>query len=173
MSFLQDKLAGLYRRNGEQLRFLVVGAWNTLFAIGTLWVLDHLISYDPSSLVQKQGVLLANWILGVTQNFFTFKLLVFRTKGHWLREYARMYVTYAFTFVVQSAMTLLISHLYDLSVFWASLPTTVVVMIASYLGHKYFTFKHRHIVEAIDAGEAFVTSEIDEGSESDGSEVGL
>ncbi|NTW28745.1 MAG: GtrA family protein [Coriobacteriia bacterium] len=158
MSLLR-RVTRLYERNGEQIRFLIVGVWNTAFSVGVLWLLDHFISYDAHSLFQKEAVLLLSWVIAVTQNFFTFKLLVFRTKGHWLREYLRMYVTYSLTFLVQSVVTLAISQVFHLSVFWANLPTIAIVTIFSYLGHKYFTFRHRHVIEALDAGEVFETQE--------------
>jgi putative flippase GtrA len=145
----------LIRKHEEKLRFLVVGMWNTGFSLSVLWLLDNFIPYDRGSVIQKQLILTANWVIAVTQNFFTFKLLVFRTKGNWRAEYVRMYVTYAGTFVVQSLMVQALSAYFGLSVFLANLPTVLVVMVLSYLGHKYFTFSARHAIEAIDAGEVF------------------
>ena len=139
----------------EKLRFLVVGVWNVVFSMGVLWVLERLIPYGPGSPLAasigvvgaKQVVLVVNWVIAVTQNMFTFKLLVFRTKGHWLREYARMYVTYTGTFIVESVMVQAISAVAGWSLFWARVPTLVVVTVLSYLGHKYFTF--RTVEEAV------------------------
>lgn len=136
-------LVALYERHGEKLRFLVVGGWNTLFSIGVLWLLDRFIPYAQDSLLQKELVLVLNWVIAVTHNFFTFKFLVFRSTGPWLREYLRMYVTYGATFAVQSVMTLAISHALGWTVFWANLPTIVVVTLMSYFGHKHFTFSAR------------------------------
>lgn len=132
---------GVYRRHGEKLRFLVVGAWNTLFAMGVLWLLERYIPFDHGSLVQKELVLVMQWGIGVTHNLVTFKLLVFRTRGHWLSEYLRMYVTYAVTFVVQSVIVLALSEAFDLSLFWANIPSVALVTVLSYFGHKYFTFR--------------------------------
>jgi putative flippase GtrA len=152
---LPARLQALYDQHGEKLRFLVVGVWNTAFSIGVLWLLDHFIHYDMHSLLQKEGVLVVSWVISVTQNFFTFKLLVFRTKGNWLREYLRMYVTYAATFAVQSVLVLALSTWLGWSVFWANLPTVLIVMVMSYFGHKYFTFRNKHVIEAVDAGDVF------------------
>lgn len=138
---LTDTVLDIYRRHGEKFRFLVVGVWNTAFGLAVLWVLDHTVPYDQQSILQKELVLLAAWVISVTQNFFTFKLLVFRTRGNWAREYLRTYITYIATFAVQSVLTLTISEVFDLSVFWANLPTTIVIMVLSYLGHKHFTFR--------------------------------
>jgi putative flippase GtrA len=144
---MRERAKALYERHGEKLRFLVVGGWNTLFSIGVLWLLDHYIPYDQGSVIQKGLVLVVQWVIAVSQNFLTFKFLVFRSKGSWIREYLRIYVTYLATFVIQSVLTLTISGVFGLSVFWANLPTTFVVMIVSYVGHKHFTFR--------DAGAAF------------------
>jgi len=137
-----DSVRGLAQRHSEKLRFLFVGGWNTVFATGVLWLLDSFIPYDAHSLVQKEAVLVLSWVISVTQNFFTFKLLVFRTEGNWLKEYARMYVTYAATFVVQSLIVLALSTWLGWSLFWSSIPTLVLVTITSYFGHKYFTFRN-------------------------------
>jgi len=128
----------------EKLRFLVVGGWNTLFSIAALWLLDRFVPYDPDSLLHKQAVLVVHWVISVTQNFFTFKLLVFRSKGHWLHEYLRMYVTYAATFLIQSVLTLAVSQAFGLRLFWASLPSIAVIAVISYLGHRHFTFRRTH-----------------------------
>jgi putative flippase GtrA len=150
---LPSALDRVYSRHGEKLRFLVVGVWNTIFGLGLLWLLERFIPYDPGSMLHKQGILLVNWVICVTHNFFSFKFLVFRTRGNWLKEYLRMYVTYIGTFVVQSVMVQAISAYFGLSLFLANLPTIVVVTVMSYLGHKYFTFrtKEEAIREDLDA----------------------
>lgn len=147
----------LARTHEEKLRFLVVGVWNTLFSVALLWALERSIPHDANSLLQKQLILTLVWVIAVTQNFFTFKLLVFRTKGNWLREYGKMYVTYSATFVIQSVLIQLISGRFGVSLFIANIPVIFIVTILSYLGHKYFTF--RHVVEAIDDGGVFTGDE--------------
>jgi len=150
-----DSERAFVARHEEKLRFLVVGVWNTVFSLAVLWALERFIPHDAASVLQKQAILAANWLIAVTQNFFTFKLLVFRTRGNWAREYGRMYVTYAGTFLVQSVMVQAISAYFSLSLFWANVPTIIVVTVLSYLGHKHFTFRGRYVIETIDAGDVF------------------
>jgi putative flippase GtrA len=157
----------------EKLRFLVVGVWNVIFSMLSLLVLERLIPYGPGSALAasiggvgaKQVVLVVNWVISVSQNMVTFKLLVFRTKGHWLREYARMYVTYTGTFIVESVMVQVISAVAGWSLFWARVPALVVVTVLSYFGNKYFTFRttEDRIAEDLEAGPE-VTSEAPEAS---------
>ncbi|MDZ4655347.1 MAG: GtrA family protein [Coriobacteriia bacterium] len=144
-----SRASDLAREHAEKLRFLVVGGWNTAFSMVALWVFEQLIPYGPSSALgalvgvtaAKQVVLLVAWVVAVTQNFFTFKLIVFRTKGNWVREYLRIYATYAGAFVLQSVMIQLLSAWLGWTLFWANVPTIAVVTVISYFGHKHFTFR--------------------------------
>ncbi len=131
------RLRPLYDRHGEKARFLVVGAWNTLFGLGTLWILDSLLH----SRLHYTLLLTINWVIGVTQNLFTFKLLVFRTKGNWLKEYLRSYVVYAGGFVLNLAIVAVIMEVWRPRLIIAQLPAIAVVTIVSYVGHKYFTYR--------------------------------
>jgi len=121
----------------EKLRFLVVGGWNTAFGYGMLWILDSLLH----ARLHYTLILTLNWVIGVTQNLFTFKLLVFRTKGNWLKEYLRSYVVYAGSFVLNLAIVSLIMEVWRPRLVIAQLPALVVVTVISYLGHKYFTYR--------------------------------
>lgn len=156
------RVGSLARKHEEKLRFLVVGVWNTGLSTAMLWVLENTIPHDPANVVQKQLILTLVWVIAVTQNFFTFKLLVFRTKGNWLREYVKMYITYAAAFVVQSVLIQSLSAYFGLTMFLANIPVIFIVTIMSYLGHKYFTF--RHAVEALDAGETFDAPSAEDGA---------
>jgi putative flippase GtrA len=149
-----DLRKGVVRRlfGSEKLRFLVVGGWNTLFAYGMLWVLDSLL-HDH---LHYTLIITLNWIVGVTQNLFTFKLFVFRTKGSWLKEYLRSYVVYGAGFLLNLAIVSGIMELLrpsDIPVHLgsatltipklmiAALPALLIVTVVSYVGHKYFTYR--------------------------------
>jgi putative flippase GtrA len=121
----------------EKLRFLVVGGWNTLFSYGTLWVFDALLH----ARLHYTLILTLNWVVGVTHNLFTFKLLVFRTRGNWLKEYLRSYVVYSGIFVVNLAIVAVIMEIWRPRLVIAQLPAIAVVTIISYLGHKHFTYR--------------------------------
>lgn len=130
-------LASLYEQHGEKLRFLVVGGWNTLFSYGMLWILDALLH----ARLHYTLILTLNWVIGVTHNLFSFKLLVFRTRGNWLKEYLRSYVVYAGSFLLNLAIVAAIMEMWHPKLVIAQLPALFVVTIISYVGHKYFTYR--------------------------------
>jgi len=130
-------LAPLYERHGEKLRFLVVGGWNTAFSYGVLFMLDTLLH----QYLHYTIIMFVAWVIGVTQNLFTFKLFVFRTKGHWVKEYLRSYVVYSGSFVLNLAIVAVIISLWHPRLSIAQLPALVIVTIISYVGHKYFTYR--------------------------------
>lgn len=132
-----DRARGLAAQHEEKLRFLIVGGWNTLFSYGTLWVFDALLH----ARLHYTLILTLNWVVGVTHNLFTFKLLVFRTRGNWLKEYLRSYVVYSGTFVVNLAIVAVIMEIWRPRLVIAQLPAIAVVTIISYLGHKHFTYR--------------------------------
>ena len=122
---------------GEKLRFLLVGIWNTLFAYGVLWVLDGFL-HDH---VHYVLILTLNWIISVTQNLFTYKILVFRTHGGWLKEYARSYVVQIGSYLMTLGIVTIIMQLWHPRLVIATLPAMIIVVAGSYLGYKYFAFR--------------------------------
>ncbi len=63
---------------GTVLRFLTVGAVNTLFGIGTYWLMLY-------ADFNYQWAMLFSLMLGIVFSFNTHRLLVFKTKGGFVR----------------------------------------------------------------------------------------
>jgi len=131
------RFASSYERHGEKLRFLLAGGWNTAFSYGVLVVLDALLHQRLHYAI----IMFVAWVIGVTQNLFTFKLFVFKTKGHWMKEYLRSYVVYSGSFVLNLAIVAVIITFWHPRLYIAQLPALVIVTIISYVGHKYFTYR--------------------------------
>lgn len=119
------------------MRFLVVGGWNTLFSYGMLWILDAFLH----ARLHYTLILTINWVIGVTHNLFTFKLLVFRTRGNWLKEYLRSYVVYAGAYVANLAIVAVVMEIWHPRLGVAALPAIAVVTLISWFGHKHFTYR--------------------------------
>lgn len=127
----------ILKSHEEKIRFLLVGAWNTAFAYVVFAVLYSLLG-DRMHYVL---VLIVGYPLVITQNFVTFKSLVFMTKGNWLAEYPKMYVVYAGGFLLNIMALAVAVELLRMSPMVGQLSAIALVVFVSYLGHKYFTFR--------------------------------
>lgn len=131
---------------GQFARYLVVGAWNTLFGYGTFAlftaVLNPIVphSYIWASLVSS--------LLNITVAYLGYKWFVFRTKGNYLREWMRCVAVYGGGIVVGLiALPLLVLLIRRNTRFDTQAPyiagalLTVFVVLYSFLGHKKFSFR--------------------------------
>ncbi len=85
---------------GQVARYLVIGAWNTLFGYGTFALLNFLFArlLEGEYLAAMAASVLAN-VIAISVAFLGYKLWVFRTKGNFLREYLRCFLVYGSTFL--------------------------------------------------------------------------
>ncbi len=122
-----------------KIRYLVAGIWNTLFGYSVSVALYYaFIEYLNLILI----IIISN-ILTITMSFLTHKCFVFRTKGQWWTEYIRSYLVYGST-ALFGIVLLWISVDYLGVPFWLAQGFVMMLaVIASYLGHKHFTFSKR------------------------------
>lgn len=136
----------LWQRHGEALRYLVVGGLNTVvgyatFAAFNFWLTGRL----PYPYMFAN--LFAN-VVAITFAFAGYKFFVFKTKGNWVREYLRTYVVYgSSTLVGLAILPALVYLLGRIMQTAAAVPyvaqalCTCIVVAASFVGHKRFTFR--------------------------------
>lgn len=120
-------------------RYLAVGGWNTLFGLGVYALLyrwwgnrvNYLLLAVPAN------------ILAISNAFLCYKLLVFRTRGNWWREYFRCCIVYGGGALVgMGLLKLFVEYLHwipDL----ANVAGTGIVVAGSYLGHRFYSFRSR------------------------------
>jgi putative flippase GtrA len=129
-----------YFRRREQLLYLVFGGWNTVFGYGVWALLQYLLGgYLPYLVV----VVLA-WPIAVLNAYLGYRYVVFRSRGPVLRELPRFSLVYLVTLVVNLALlpvalAVLPFNIYVIQAFFAG-----VVVVCSYLGHKYYSFRGGH-----------------------------
>jgi putative flippase GtrA len=129
-----------YFRRREQLLYLVVGGWNTVFGYG-VWAL---MQYVLGDYLPYLVVLLLAWPINVLNAYLGYRYIVFRSRRPVLRELPRFSLVYVVALVANLAL---------LPVAIKALPFTIyvdqalfigVVFACSYLGHKYFSFRGGH-----------------------------
>jgi len=154
MASKTEQLRAVYDVHGEKLRFLVVGAWNTLFSYALFAVLLYLLgpilkplALSENTLVQWIGahyylvVQWLAWVVAVPQSTLTLKWLVFRSKGHWLSEIGRAFFVYLPMQGLSTVMLWLFSGVLGMPPLLGQFLTVGIAAVLSYLGHKNFTFK--------------------------------
>ena len=128
------------------IRYLLVGGFNTLFGYGLFallnWALTGRLPY---------AYLFATFfcsLISISIAFLAYKFFVFRTRGHYLREWIRCVSVYASSMVFGMAgMAILVPVLrhslakpQQASYLAAALLTSVTVII-SFFGHKKISFR--------------------------------
>ena len=120
----------------EVLAYLATGGWNTLFGLGlytfVYWLWGNLVHYMVLAVLVN--------IAAITNAFLCYKLFVFRTKGNWLKEYLKCYIVYGGGTLVGMGLLYILVSLFKLNPVFANFLSTAVVVVASYFGHKYFSF---------------------------------
>jgi putative flippase GtrA len=136
----------------EVLRFLIVGACNTLFSyilyagFGALFT--HLFPAVPQFWIADAALICATPI-AVTFSFLGFKHFVFKTRGNYLKEWVRCFAVYLPTLpaglVIVGVATRLFLPLFaqhpDFAKYPAGVVNSAIIASYSYFGHKKFSFK--------------------------------
>ena len=132
--------ARFYFRRREQLLYLAVGGWNTVFGYAVWAGLQFLLGSHLHYLV----VVLISWPIAVLNAYVGYRYIVFRSRGSILREFPRFSLVYVVTLVVNLALLPIALHVLPLNIYAVQALLTVLVVVCSYLSHKYFSFGGGH-----------------------------
>ena len=149
MSFSAGKWTTSLTRHippGQFGRYLLVGAWNTLFGYGSFALFTAVLSpmiphsYIPASIISS--------LLNISVSFFGYKWFVFKTKGNYLREWLRCVAVYSggiiFTVLTLPILVVLIRHhtrFFAQAPYIAGAILTAFMVVYSFVGHKRFSFR--------------------------------
>jgi putative flippase GtrA len=133
---------------GQFVRYLLVGMWNTLFGYSLYAALTAgLTPLIPYSYMVAS--VLAN-VVSITVAFLGYKWFVFRTKGNYLREWARCVAVYSSAMAVGLALLpILVGLVRHYTRYQGQAPyiagalLTGVSVVFSFVGHRRFSFRPR------------------------------
>jgi putative flippase GtrA len=123
-------------RRREQLLYLVVGAWNTVFGYGVWAVLQYVLGDTLNYLV----IVVLAWPIAVLNAYLGYRYIVFRSRGPMLRELPRFSLVYVATLVANLLLLPLALRVLPFSIYVDQALFFAVVVVASYLAHKYYSF---------------------------------
>src|SRR5664280_2252727 len=136
-----------YFRRREQLLYLAVGGWNTVFGYGVWALLQYLLGDHLHYLV----VVVLSWPFAVLNAYLGYRYVVFRSRGSVFRELPRFSLVYVLTLLVNLALLPIALRVTPFNIYVVQALLTGVVVICSYLAHKYYSFGGRSHRDSGDA----------------------
>lgn len=134
ISLVANSLKGKIQERG--LPYLLCGLVNTLFGyFGSLGIYNTL-----RDILHTFGILIIARIVTISFSYFTYKIFIFKTKGHWLREYLRCYISYGLISIVSIAILLVLVDYAGVPFWLAQLFTICIGVAFSFVAHSYYTF---------------------------------
>jgi len=124
-------------RQKAAVNYLLVGLWNFVFSYLTFVLLYATLGRR----VHYDVLLVISYVLSITNAYFGYKIFVFKTKGHYLREYSRFYVVYGGSLAMNLLLLPFIVVVFGVSPLVAQSGLAVFTVLFSYYGHKNFSFK--------------------------------
>lgn len=129
-----------YLRRREQLLYLAVGGWNTVFGYAIWAVLQYLLGEHLHYLV----IVLISWPIAVLNAYIGYRYIVFRSHGPILKELPRFSTVYVATLVANLILLPIALRVLPFSIYIVQGLLLVIVVVSSYLAHKYYSFRGGH-----------------------------
>lgn len=121
-------------------RYLVVGTANFIFGFaffaGLLLLIDGALDY--------RVVFCLAWIVNVTEAFVTTRFFVFKAAGHVVRDYLRFCLVQGGSAVLNLVCLTIAVDGFALDVIFAQALVLPVVVLCTFLGHRWFSFHRSH-----------------------------
>jgi putative flippase GtrA len=134
---------------GQVIRFLMVGGFNTLFALALydafVYLYTHLLIHHSQPFIADVANITAKPI-GITVAFLCYKHFVFRTQGNYLKEWLRCFTVYGVSFPAELVILPVVTHLFlrvshTYAPYIAGIVNSAIIASYSYFAHKKFSFK--------------------------------
>ena len=120
------------------IKYIIVGIWNTIFGIVSY---TFLLVCFPKVHYLLSGIF--SGILAITNAFLCYKFFVFKTKGNFLLEYFRCYIVYGSGMLISMCGMYILVSILGMRAVWANLIMTAIIIVGSYFGHLFFSFKRK------------------------------
>ena len=134
---IRNGASSIATRGGKPLRFLIVGALNTVFG---LTIYPVLLWSTPVLRVHYMAALLIAQAVSTSFAFFTYKLVVFKTQGRTGRELVRFLGFYLANYAANWAALPVLVGVAHVSPIIAQVGFTLVLAAASWFWHNRVTF---------------------------------
>lgn len=121
----------------QRVLFLLVGGANTAFS--TALFAGLVLLFGPG--VPSAVSLLVAWVVSLLLVFNVYRHLVFRVRGHALRDFMRFTSVNVVSFLLNAGALTLLVEVMGLPAIPTQIGITFAVVVFNYFGHKYFSFR--------------------------------
>ena len=126
-----------FQRYREQILYLAVGGWNTLFGYLNFVVLYYFLQARLSVML----ILVISYAISIANAYICYRYIVFRSRGSVMREMPRFTSVYLVALAANLVILPLALRWLPFSAYVVQALFTMVVVLLSYLGHKHFSFR--------------------------------
>jgi putative flippase GtrA len=123
----------------QQLRFVAVGIWNTIFAYAIWASLQWLLGDRLHYLV----ILVLAWPIAVLNAYVCHRKLVFHSDDSIRRELPRFSMIYVVSLLASLVALPILLQVLPFNIYVVQAGFTITIVAASYLGHRSFSFAGR------------------------------
>lgn len=128
----------------QRVAFLAVGGINTAVGFGTFVAcsetVGHIVDRRFGSVAAALATIVISHVLSVLFAFVMHRRLVFRVRGHVLRDLLRFESVYLTTFGINAVALMVLVEL-GVDRIPAQAIVFVPILLLNYLGHRYFSFR--------------------------------
>jgi putative flippase GtrA len=122
----------------ERLQYLAVGGWNSLFG----YTVFAILFWTFGAALPYRAILTVSYVIGVANNYVTYRVVVFRSHDRVVREAPRFIVAYLPTLVVSLIALPAARHSLHINVYVLQAAFMLLVLLVTYPAQKYFGFRH-------------------------------
>jgi len=121
----------------QAVRYVLVGAWNTVFGYGLFVLLHQLLSGTVHYIV----ILVVASLVAILNAFVCHRRFVFRVQGSVLLDLARFSVVYLVALAANVALLPLLVEVLGLHVLVGQALVVAGTVVASFFAHRSFSFR--------------------------------
>lgn len=137
MKPLIDKIFAIWFSLNQKLRYLLVGGFNTVFAYSIFCLSQFLFGAKLHYLI----ILVLVYFVSVSNSFINFRFFVFRSRGHFWREYLKVNFVYLWHLIFNIILLYILKDRMHINIFVAQFICAIILVVIVYFAHKHFSFK--------------------------------
>lgn len=123
-------------RYREQVLYVAIGGWNTLFGYAVFATLYFLVG----GVVGYGVVIVASYLVAILNAYVGYRYVAFRSHSSIVHELPRFSAVYLATMIVNLAFFPIALRMFPLSPYLVQALFMFGVVVVSYLGHRHFSF---------------------------------